>query len=248
MVRVELLAHTQLSRVFKERLAASLAALNESGVSPTDGQIVALSAIRNCYSATEPTAIFNKEYRKYFERQATDGGTGSEAERLFRQIVRSGHLSTMEHLSFTFAIEGVSRALLAQLTRHRVGFSFSVESQRYTRLGTRDKSGGFDYVTPPSVRAAGAEAEAAFHEAMRFAQQSYDVLRSGGVPPEDSRSVLPNAAVTNIVMTANFRALLDFYSKRKPGSGAQWEIADLAEQLRTAVATVEPWTDQFFDQ
>lgn len=152
----------------------------------------------------------------------------------------------MEHLSFTFSIQDVSRVLLAQLTRHRIGFSFSVESQRYTRLGSQDKSGGFNYVIPPSVEKAGAEAVSVYKFAMNSAQENYDTLRKQGVPPEDSRAVLPNATLTNIVMTANLRALLDFYTKRRQGYGAQWEIADLAEELRRSVVEVEPWTNQFF--
>jgi len=87
-----------------------------------------------------------------------------------------------------------------------------------------------------------------FIEAMSLAQSAYDRLRKVGVPAEDARMVLPQAATTNLVMTANLRALLDFYSKRRAGKGAQAEIAELAENLRKAVAEVEPWTDVFFER
>jgi thymidylate synthase (FAD) len=172
---------------------------------------------------------------------------------LCRHIVNSGHTSTLEHITFTFAVEGVSRALLAQLTRHRVGFSFSVQSQRYVRLGSGDKSGGFGYVPPESVEVADENIEdeywknTVFHDFIEYAQETYDNLRKLGVPPEDARMILPNATATNLVMTANLRALLDFYAKRKPGGGAQWEIAELAGELRAAVVDVEPWTEQFFE-
>jgi thymidylate synthase (FAD) len=246
-LEVALLAHTQLSHSFREKIRRELNQLQKLNGGPSNGQIIALSAIRNCYSSTYPSEIFIKEYKKYFEKEASDGQRGTDAERLFRQIVHSGHLSTMEHLAFTFSIQDVSRVLLAQLTRHRVGFSFSVESQRYTRLGSKDKSGGFNYVVPPSIREAGDEAVSIFESTMKLLQDNYDTLREKGVPPEDSRSLLPNASVTNIVMTANLRALLDFYKKRRHGHGAQWEIADLAEDLRRCVIEVEPWTDQFFE-
>jgi thymidylate synthase (FAD) len=82
---------------------------------------------------------------------------------------------------------------------------------------------------------------------MYFAQKAYDALRQAGVPAEDARAVLPNAAACNLVMTANLRALLEFYSKRKPGNGAQAEIANLAEALKDAVISVEPWTKPFFE-
>lgn len=269
-MNVQLIAHTQLSDEFKQTL--DYRKYDESGeyftntlddLHPTDGQAVALTAIRTCYSANKPSEIVAKEGAKYFGSKASDGGAGTDADRLFRMIVRSGHTSTLEHLSFTFAIEGVSRALLAQLTRHRVGFSFSVQSQRYVRMGSDDKIGGFDYVVPTTVTEdktadmydfvygapmEGRPSPEIFAEAMAIAQQTYDKLREAGVPAEDARAVLPQAAATNLVMTTNLRSLLEFYSKRKPGKGAQKEITDLAEALRREVVNVEPWTAQFFEE
>ncbi|MFP3875749.1 FAD-dependent thymidylate synthase [Bacillus paralicheniformis] len=256
---VELMFHTQLSKKFREKLQEESEQLAEIH----DGKILALSAIRTCYSSNKPSEIAIKEGYKYFGSVASDGKDGSDADRLIRQIVSSKHTSTLEGVSFTFAIEGVSRALLAQLTRHRVGFSFSVQSQRYVRMGSDDKIGGFDYVVPTTVTedktadmydfVYGAPMEdrpspEIFAEAMAIAQQTYDKLREAGVPAEDARAVLPQASATNLVMTANLRSLLEFYSKRKPGKGAQKEIADLAESLRQGVVNVEPWTAQFFEE
>ena len=256
-MNVTLLAHTQLSGEWYENLSHLENSLPLS-MSVSDGQAIALTAIRTCYSANKPTEIVAKEGRKYFGNQATDGKGGSEADRLFRHIMASKHTSTMEHISFTFAIEGVSRALLAQLTRHRVGFSFSVQSQRYVRFGSGDRSGGMDYVVPESVTEDKSfydelfnedhYADGIFERAMEQAQIAYDDLRKAGVPAEDARAVLPNAAATNLVMTANLTALLGFYRKRKPGNGAQAEIARLAEELKDAVVAVEPWTKPFFEQ
>lgn len=268
-ISVKLLAHTQLSDEFIDSL--EYGTLMSGTGTATDGQAVALTAIRTCYSATKPSDIVATEGVRYFGNTASDGEGGTEADRLFRHITRSGHTSTLEHLSYTFAIEGVSRALLAQLTRHRVGFSFSVQSQRYVRMGSGDKSGGFDYVVPPSVRSAqkltesrtkgvlvdeghdmrvdkaGYTALEVYESAMKELQRVYDLLRECGVPAEDARMVLPNAAATNLTMTANLRALLDFYGKRRKGRGAQWEIAELAEKLREAVVAVDPWTAPYFD-
>jgi len=255
---VKLLAHTQLSEDYCSMLSDDNEEVYDRIADGTiaDGQAVALSAIRTCYSANKPSEIVAKEGAKYFGNKATDGGTGSEADRLFRHIVGSGHTSTLEHISFTFAIEGVSRALLAQLTRHRVGFSFSVQSQRYVRLGSNDRSGGMDYVVPHTVtddksREFGPfgyeTSDEVFEAAMNYAQDCYDRLRECGVPAEDARAVLPNAAATNLVMTANLTALLSFYSKRRPGNGAQKEITDLAVALKDAVINVEPWTKPYFE-
>lgn len=240
-MNVLLLAHTQLSDSF---LASILDADVFEDVS--NGKTVALTAIRTCYSANKPSEIVALEGEKYFKREATDGEGGTEADRLIRHIVSSKHLSTLEHISFTFAVEGISRALLAQLTRHRVGFSYSVQSQRYCRFGSDDKSGGFKYVIPPSIEK-NDHAYRVYELAMVEIQNIYDELRYLGVPPEDARFVLPQATTCNLVMTANLRALLDFYSKRRKGRGAQWEIVELAERLRDAVVAVEPWTDAFFE-
>jgi thymidylate synthase (FAD) len=241
-MNVTLIAHTQMETGFWHYIVDE----HPDMAHVVDGALVALTSIRTCYSPLRPTEIVRTEGDKYFNREATDGKGGTESERLFRHIVASGHTSTLEHLTFTFAVEGVSRALLAQLTRHRVGFSFSVQSQRYVKLGTGDKSGGFDYVVPETVKK-DELLEETFHRMMERIQAMYDELRCRGIPAEDARAVLPNAAATNLTMTANLRALLDFYSKRRKGRGAQHEITELAERLRECVVEVEPWTDQFFE-
>ena len=240
----QLIAHTQLSEDSPLRLALP--------AHVPQGQAVALTAIRTCYAHIKPTEIVSSEGAKYFGEPAKDGEAGTEADRLIRHITRSGHLSTLEHLSYTFAVEGLSRAALAQLTRHRVGFSFSVQSQRFVKFGTYDKSGGFDYVVPVGISYKGtkesASTEAVFEEAMIDIQRKYDWLRNSGVPAEDARAVLPQAAACNLTMSVNLRSLLDFYAKRGPATHAQSEIKALATQLKEAVIAVEPWTAQFFDE
>lgn len=242
-MNVKLLAHSQLSEDFRFETEESTRENGEHWKA-THGQAVALTAIRTCYSPGKPSEVVAKEGAKYFGKRATDGEGGTEADRLFRMIVRSGHTSTLEHLSFTFAIEDVSRALLAQLTRHRVGFSYSVQSQRYVKFGSNDRSGGFDYVIPESVTTYAPKLFAGY---MTQIQDMYDTLREYGVPAEDARAVLPQASACNLVMTANLRAILEFYSKRRKGRGAQKEITELAEALRKAVIEVEPWTNAFFE-
>ncbi|MGY3419150.1 thymidylate synthase (FAD) [Bacillus mycoides] len=260
-MKIKLLAHTVLSGEFLQSTKRN-EDLYDSITSDeiTSGQAVALTAIRTCYSPNKPSEIVSIEGEKYFKGKATDGKGGKEVDRLIRHIVGSGHTSTLEHLTYTFSVEGVSRALLAQLTRHRVGFSFSVQSQRYVRMGSDDKIGGFDYITPETVKTNGnkrvmyepaddwsVNAEELYKYAMQELQYIYDRLRELGIPPEDARSILPNAATTNLVLTVNLRSLLDFYSKRKKGKGAQHEITELAERLREEVVKVEPWCGAFFE-
>lgn len=242
-LNVSLLAHTQVTDHWKEQwnLASHV----------PDGQAVALTAIRTCYSPLKPQEIVTSEGEKYFGKPATDGEEGTEADRLIRHIMRSGHTSTMEHLSFTFMVSGLSRAALAQLTRHRVGFSYSVQSQRFVKFGSDDKSGGFDYVIPESIKKVNAPNPEilmmVFEEMMRDIQVKYDYLRDQGVSAEDARSILPQAAACNLTTTANLRSIIDFYRKRGPHTHAQAEIQDLAVQMREAVTEAEPWTDMFFE-
>jgi len=238
-MKVTLISHSQLSEEYKKSLTTEV---------PTDGQAIAMTCIRTCYSPNKPSEIVNLEGERYFKSKATDGKEGSEADRLIRFIVSSGHTSTLESITFTFAVEGVSRALLSQLTRHRAGFSYSVQSQRYVRMGSDDKIGGFDYVIPEKVDdwEGSAERLYTFEKLMQDIQIGYDKLRKLGVPAEDARSVLPNAACTNLVLTVDLRALLDFYHKRQAGKGAQQEITVLAEELKNRVIEVESWTESFF--
>lgn len=260
--KVTLISHTQLAEGFRETIEDIIDSYTHEEPNITDGQVLALTAIRTCYSPGKPSEIVAKEGARYFRSKATDGSAGTDADRLIRMIVSSGHTSTLEGITFNFAVEGISRALLAQITRHRVGWSFSIQSQRYVRFGSNDKSGGFDYVVPHTI--AGNEKKAVidlgwsgdevytdvdgvFKEAMDHAQYYYDLLRESGVPAEDCRAVLPQATSCNGVISANLRAILDFYGKRKAGKGAQAEIAGLSEDIRKAVVSVEPWADALFE-
>ena len=141
-----------------------------------------------------------------------------------KNAMAGGHESVLEHCKFSFQIEGVSRALLAQLTRHRIA-SFSVQSQRYVSY-----ENGFDYVTPHSVRALGEEAEKRYHNQMELMHMWYCEWLKNGVTQEDARFVLPNACCTTLVMTMNARELRHFFSLRCCNR-AQWEIRELADEM-----------------
>lgn len=140
---------------------------------------------------------------------------------LLAVLADQGHESPLEHASFTFGIEGVSRALTHQLVRHRIA-SYSQQSQRYV------DAHGFSYVVPPSVRA-DRRAHARFAEAMERLADEYAALAKA-VPREDARYVLPNAAETRIVVTMNARELAHFFSLRCC-ERAQWEIRALATEM-----------------
>lgn len=247
-MEITLLAHTQLAQSFVEELLNSEVSdifFEDENVwnnDIADGQVVSLAAIRECYSYKTAIEVVKTESKKYL------GDGGKEGKRLFDHIVKSKHVSTFEHIHFTFAVEGVSRALLAQLTRHRQ-LSFSVQSQRYNKFSSDSRSGGFDYVVPESVLKGGLYGATigAFEVAMWAAQEHYDKLIELGVPQEDARAVLPNAATCNLVTSGNLRAWLEFYNKRKKGNGAQAEIAEFAERIKDAIVEVEPWTEPYFE-
>jgi thymidylate synthase (FAD) len=150
--------------------------------------------------------------------------------KVLRTVITSGHTSTLEHASYTFAIDGVSRAMTHQLVRHRLA-SYNQQSQRYVTYAD-----GPTFVVPPSVAADDAAREL-FDEACAAAFASYRALLDAGVPAEDARYLLPNAMETKIVVTMNVRELLHFFELRCC-KRAQWEIRELAlEMVRLAEPT-----------
>lgn len=148
-------------------------------------------------------------------------------------IMKGGHFSTLEHASYTFAIDGVSRALTHQLVRHRIA-SFNQQSQRYVKF-----KNGLDTVKPGSV-AENPEAEAIFNEAIEQAVSAYVKLLDLGIPAEDARYLLPNAAETKIVVTMNVRELLHFFELRCCNR-AQWEIRELAHKMLELARPTAPY-------
>ncbi|MFH1256274.1 MAG: FAD-dependent thymidylate synthase [Candidatus Diapherotrites archaeon] len=143
------------------------------------------------------------------------------AEKLLKRLIREGHWSVLEHASFTFGIEGVSRALTHQLVRHRIA-SHSQQSQRY--VNAKD----FSYVIPPKIRA-DEKLKKKFEEFMEEASSLYDEL-AAAAPKEDARFILPNAAETKIIVTMNTRSLYNFF-ERRCCTRAQWEIRVLANKM-----------------
>ena len=184
---------------------------------PAPEELIAMAG-KLCYSAADlddlGEGVAEKDQTKYLSR-----------------LSEMGHYSTFEHASFTFGIEGVSRSLLAQITRHRIA-SFSVQSQRYVTLG--DDENGFDYVVPPRIAALGEEAADEYRAQMAQMNAWYQTWRkrlgTGEASNEDARFVLPNAAATRMLVTMNTRELLHFLSLRCC-SRAQWEIRSVAWQM-----------------
>lgn len=149
-----------------------------------------------------------------------------------RHAMENGHESVIEHNTFTFLIEGVSRALLAQLTRHRIA-SFSVQSQRYVVL-----SGGFPYVIPKSIEELGQDDVKLFKNQMAQIAEWYDgwIAKLGKKKAEDARFVLPNACETKLLMTMNARELRHFFTLRCCNR-AQWEIREMADLMLSECKT-----------
>ena len=144
------------------------------------------------------------------------------ATRKIKQVTGYGHASVIEHASFTFSLEDVSRAMTHQLIRHRIA-SYTQQSQRYVTYDTIEK-----YVTPPSI-GGNREAKKVFDEALEKISDTYqNLLRI--VPKEDARFILPNAAKTNIIVTMNARELRHFFSLRCCAR-AQWEIREVATEM-----------------
>lgn len=139
-----------------------------------------------------------------------------------RTVLESGHTSILEHAVYTFRVEGLSRAALAQLTRHRLA-SFVVQSQRYVKLKDAEM------VMPESIAASEFKEEA--EKVMAGAFELYQRMTESGIAYEDARYVIPQAVETTLLMTMNARELLHFFSLRTCNR-AQWEIRKLAEEMQ----------------
>ena len=182
---------------------------------PLPEQVCALGA-KLCYAKADVAALREKI-------------SAQDQSAFLEKIMESGHLSVLEHATFTFAVEGVSRVLLAQLTRHRIA-SFSVQSQRYVSLAET-----FSYIIPPAIKALGAEAVARYQAQMDQMQAWYvewqqELGAKGEKSNEDARFVLPNACETRLIVTMNVRELMHFFELRCC-MRAQWEIRGLAEEM-----------------
>ena len=184
-----------------------------------------------------------------------EGLTPEKTEVFLDKLMSLGHESPVEHASFTFGIEGVSRTLLAQLTRHRIA-SFSVQSQRYV------SKSGFSFVTPPEIEDC-PEAKELYLAAMQRNAEDYDAIRNLLIKKhtktfmeqgkdektalafaekkanEDARFVLPGACDTRIIMTMNTRSLYNFF-KLRCCNRAQWEICEMAWLMLEQVRKVSP--------
>lgn len=184
---------------------------------PEPERVVAMAA-RLCYSASGAEELKERL-------------SEAEVKKMVQKMVALGHASTIEHVSFTFGIEGVSRVLTHQLVRHRIA-SYDQQSQRYVA------SHGFRYITPPSIEG-NPRAKARFEKIISEIRAAYDELTELGVPREDARYVLANATETKILVTMNARTLLHFFNLRCCYR-AQWEIRDMAYKMLAEVKKVAP--------
>lgn len=208
---------------------------------PEPEKLIAACA-KMCYSASNCDEIL-------------DGLTDEKTHNFIGMLSEIGHESPVEHASFTFAIEGVSRSLLAQITRHRIA-SFSVQSQRYV------SEKNFEYVVPPQIEK-NAQAKELYMNAMQRNQEDYNKISdmlyishleaqieagksenqakidARKLANEDARFVLPNACTTKIMMTMNVRSLYNFFRLRCCNR-AQWEIREAAQQMLFLCKAVAP--------
>ena len=184
---------------------------------PEPERVVAMAA-RLCYSASGAEELAEKL-------------SDDQVKKMVKKMVSLGHASTIEHVSFTFGIEGVSRVLTHQLVRHRIA-SYDQQSQRYVAAH------GFQYITPHTIEENPA-AKAKFDHLLAEIRKTYDELTEMGIPKEDARYVLANATETKILVTMNARTLLHFFNLRCC-LRAQWEIREMAYKMLTEVKKVAP--------
>lgn len=166
--------------------------------------------------------ILSKTPEGVCELAASTCTASKDPEKALAHSVASGHTSVLEHMNFTFDVTGISRAALAQVTRHRLA-SFSVKSQRYVRIGTDD------LVIPESLKEHPEFADRV-KQLMQDTMDLYQEMVDAGVPKEDARYITPQAVTTDLIMTMNARELLHFFELRCCNR-AQWEIRELADEM-----------------
>ncbi len=181
-------------------------------------------ACRTCYSADYPFNIWEKDA----DKQAMLDLVG--------KVLKSGHHSTIEHCQYTFTISGISRACTHQLVRHR-HVSFSQKSQRYVV-----EKGQFEYITPSTVKSVGLQGD--YAELMDKINEFYDKMIQKGIPAEDARFVLPNAATSSLVASLNLRELIHIANLRLCVN-AQHEIRKLVGKMSALVIEKEPWLEEY---
>lgn len=198
-----------------------------------DPEKIAASAAKLCYSSSGIDSIM-------------EGLTDEKTADFIDMLVSIGHESVMEHVSFTFGIEGISRACSHQLVRHRIA-SYSQKSQRYVN------ENGFEYIVPPEIEKI-PEAKAEFERAIENITESYEKIadllteahkkefadqgideksaasKARKLANEDARFILPNACETKIVVTMNVRSLFNFF-RHRCCNRAQWEIRAVANEM-----------------
>ena len=182
-------------------------------------KIVAQSA-RLCYSALDIEELRGKL-------------SDESIIKLIKKIMKLGHYSVLEHATFTFAIEGISRVTSHQLVRHRLA-SFSQQSQRYVKI----KEKGFPYVVPKSIEKNEKLAKI-FIDTLKELDGIYRLLLSHNIEAEDARYILPQAVKTKIILTANARELLHIF-KLRCCNRAQWEIREIAMNMLKEVKSIAP--------
>lgn len=181
-------------------------------------------ACRTCYSADYPINIWEAEADE------------EKMLKLVKKVLSSGHHSTIEHCHYVFTISGVSRACTHQLVRHRL-MSFSQKSQRYVT-----EKGQFEYITPKTIQKAGMEAE--YKEFMQKTSGFYAKMIEAGIPAEDARFALPNAATSSLVASLNLRELIHVANIRLC-TNAQLEIRTLLNKMCALVAEKDAWVADY---
>ena len=182
-------------------------------------EMIAALAAKLCYSGAELSDLQEKV-------------SNAEQTDFIQKLIGMGHFSVFEHVSFSFGIEGVSRALTHQLVRHRLA-SYSQKSQRYVKAGAE-----FPYIIPHTIKD-NSEALEIFNNAMKEIAECYNKLSALDIPAEDARYVLPNACETKIIVTMNARELLHFFALRSCNR-AQWEIRELSDKMLALCYAVAP--------
>jgi thymidylate synthase (FAD) len=226
-----------------------------------DPETVICSAARNDYMSEW---VGEESFEDVMESIEGDG-LEDKKETLIGHLLSHGHFGPFEHPQATFAVKGISRSCMAQITRHRHA-SFDVQSMRYVSfddVDPEDVAAGEMVVTPPSAddpswigrnQKGGAvdeetveKREAIFQESVKRSVEDYQELLDLGMPPEDARFVLPIGTEVNMVVSMNARMLMHVADMRA-AADAQWEIREMTEGILELAKEWCPNTFEYYEE
>lgn len=172
-----------------------------------------------------------------------------------KQLSR-GHYGPWEHPQITFAVKGVSRVTMAQITRHR-HITFDIQSMRYADFSEQEikvpksLTDADHFSRETGLVGVQEEDRELFHDQYDRVVEDildlYEEMVKCGIPKEDARFILPLGTTVNMTFSGNARTFMHLLDMRAKAN-AQWEIRDLSEMLIEELKEWMPYTYAHYEK